>query len=348
MFGKKFMIALIFLVFVLIAVPLVFSATRTITHTHDDLDTFIRNSNGNYWEATGANIQAAINDLNPEIPPGYGGYGGTHGYVWLPGNTNFTIDSTLVIKKRVTLNMGGSTIIPSGNFDVIKLRTSSQLRNGVIDVSSVSNFDRATISFNATDGFGITDHLAIVSDMELISDGLRGRGVYLNTEGSADQHIIAIFHGIKTREFKYGILINLTGTGDDWINGNIFSDIEGHGDKYFITLLEQDQDEVAGNYFENVRCYCTNDTEYVVWNNGQGNVFDNVVAFDWDSNGGTRASYNFSTSGIGNSGGDHLFISFVGGGNNLSVGSYAKWSNAYTILNLENSSLKTGHVYEEG
>ena len=42
--------------------------------THDNINTFIRNSNGKYWAATGANIQNAIDDLNNEsgwveLPP---------------------------------------------------------------------------------------------------------------------------------------------------------------------------------------------------------------------------------------------------------------------------------------
>lgn len=42
----------------------VMSVTRTITDTSDTIDTYIRNSNGKYWAATGANIQTAIWDLN--------------------------------------------------------------------------------------------------------------------------------------------------------------------------------------------------------------------------------------------------------------------------------------------
>ena len=47
--------------------------TRTITGSSDEIETFIRNSNGNYWTATADNIQTAIWDLNS-----------TGGTVWLP------------------------------------------------------------------------------------------------------------------------------------------------------------------------------------------------------------------------------------------------------------------------
>ena len=53
----------------------VMSVTRTITDSSDTVYTYIRNSNGNYWAATGANINTSINDLGVdggtvEIPDG--------------------------------------------------------------------------------------------------------------------------------------------------------------------------------------------------------------------------------------------------------------------------------------
>ena len=68
------------------------SISRTITSDSDNIDTFIRNSNGNYWEATGANIQAAIDDLS---------LGGT---VWLPGNITFLIDTYKYINLKLYLH----------------------------------------------------------------------------------------------------------------------------------------------------------------------------------------------------------------------------------------------------
>ena len=52
----------------------------------DDFYTFIRNSNGNYWEPTGANIQAAIDDI------------GSNGAVWIPPG-EFMVSSSIEIKR---------------------------------------------------------------------------------------------------------------------------------------------------------------------------------------------------------------------------------------------------------
>ena len=55
----KIEVVLIILFFVLVAVNSVISVTQTIPDTHSDIETYIKNSKGNYWRATGDNIQAA-------------------------------------------------------------------------------------------------------------------------------------------------------------------------------------------------------------------------------------------------------------------------------------------------
>ena len=61
-------IIIVTILFILILASSVSSLTRTITDSSDNNVTFIRNSNGNMWEATGANIQVAINDTTYSLP----------------------------------------------------------------------------------------------------------------------------------------------------------------------------------------------------------------------------------------------------------------------------------------
>lgn len=355
----KIKAALIALFFILIAVPLALSVTRTISDSHDDIATFIVNSKGNYWEANGSNIQAAINDLELKKPR-FGGWGGVHGYVWLPTNTTLITNGTIVIEEHTTLDMEGSTIVPSGNFDVFELKIGAQLRNGIVNISSVTNYNSAVVTFEKV-YFYHGDHLTKVYNMELISDGLRGKGIYLYTNGTSGSLYQQVTHGsfynIKTRKFEYGITLNHTKRSDmSYLNGNIFKNIYGYGDKYFITLHEDDQCEVAGNYFQNVQCNCTSDTEYVIWNNGVGNVFDNVVAHNWDNNGGTRVAYNFSDiidcdapGSYDHYGADECYLSFRGGGDDIEVLPWERYGynqNVYTFLNLETGNLTIGVVNE--
>lgn len=322
------------------------SVTRSISAARDNMDSQICNSRGNYWEVSGANLQAAIDDLNVSAPP-HGGWGGPHGTVWLPANTAIIVDSTIVVEDYVTLDLQGSTISPSGDFDVVELRIGAQIRNGIIDVSSVSNFDHAAIAFRETDYAGVRNHMPRIHQMDLISEGLRGKGIHLHSVGSEAQTYIAEFYDIKTREFEYGILINHTGS-NAFLNGQLFSNIVGYGDKYFITVTESDS-EAAGNHFQNLQCHCTSDTEYIIWNNGQGNVFDNVVAYNWDNNGGTRTSYNFAENrpGDGHYAADQCFLSFRGGSDDVAMGGWDSGGsdkNRYIVVDLEKSNLTLGTV----
>lgn len=99
---KKKFFAVIVLLLVLAAVYLVGSVTRSISDFQDNKETLIRNSNGNYWEPIGSNIQAAIDDL---------GSGGT---VWLPAGT-IELTSNTVPRNNVRIigNGIGNTVISS-------------------------------------------------------------------------------------------------------------------------------------------------------------------------------------------------------------------------------------------
>ena len=99
-FRTKIEIAIAISFLILMAVITVASVPRTISDTHDDIDTFIRNSNGNYWEATGANIDMALDDLT------------TDGWVSIPEGT-FTISSTITntVHKITIQGRGRNTVI---------------------------------------------------------------------------------------------------------------------------------------------------------------------------------------------------------------------------------------------
>ena len=199
------------------------------------------------------------------------------------------------------------------------------------------------------------DHVPKIHDMELVSDGLRGTGIYLHTWGSEywQNIVFGEFHNIKLTKLEYGIYINQTvWSNGAYINGNTFSNIAGFGCKYFITVRE-DYAEASGNVFYNLQFYCTSDTEYIIWNNGHGNVYNTVLTYDWDNNSGTRTAYNFSMNVPDDShyAAHQCFLSFIGGGNDIAIGEWDLWgydANAYTILDLENSELTLGVVNQLG
>jgi len=184
----------------------------------------------------------------------------------------------------------------------------------------------------------------------LVSSSQRGKAVYLSTSGSATQYIsFAQVNNIQIEGFEYGIFINhAASSGDNYINGNMFTNINIYDTKYCIKVYEA-KAEASGNYFENIKCYCTSITEYIIWNNGHGNQYDNIQAFNWNNNSGTRTSYNFTGpvyAGDWCGPAHSCYLCFRGGGNDISFPTWNQWYNAYTILDLEHGELITGRVTE--
>jgi len=315
----------------------VVSLTRTISNTHDDIDTFIRNSKGNYWQATGANIQIAIDDLGITT---YSKWGTPRGTVWLPGNMTLNVSSRITVKLDTTLDMGGCVIKPTSNFDVILMDKGSRIRNGIIDVSDVGSYSKSVITFNANDWDWAQQ--CYVDNMELDSSSLRGTAIYLNTSSltfAADLTFI-FCNKININNFQYGIYINQasTRTPDNcYINGNVFTNVHMDNVKYCMKVYQVSA-EASANQFENIYCNCTHNTEYIIWNNGQYSQFVNINAFNWDNNSKTRKSYDFSSNANG------AYLTFHGGGNDLSFPTFLWYDNSYTIFNQDNSTLMCGRV----
>ena len=84
----------IIVVLMLLSVTIIPALTRTITSSSDTMDTYIRNSNGNYWAATGANLQLAINDV------------GDNGWVKCPSG-KITLTDNLDINNVVNFSLIG-------------------------------------------------------------------------------------------------------------------------------------------------------------------------------------------------------------------------------------------------
>jgi len=329
------------------ATATVMSVTRTITDTQDNVKTFIVNSNGNYWEATGDNIQIAVDDIGDlEVP--HSGWGGVGATVWLPGGKIFNISSSLTLNRHITLDMGGSVIRPTGNFDVIDMKAGSGIKNGCINVSAVDDFDQGCIVPDASDYISMREHTLRVQNIDLISANQRGAGIKLYAPSGLgiDQVIVfARFSDVYTQNFEYGVLIKNEVTVADnggVINGNIFTDLTGYGDKYYI-WIERNTDDTEphcanqGNYFENIQFWCTTDTECIIRNDGYGNIFTSVMVYDWnDASGDT--SYEFTSDS------KQCYLAFRGGSDDIVNNGAA----TNTFLDLEKGELIIKSVVETG
>ena len=320
--------SLIILLFALLTAISVTSVSQTIPDAHSDIETFIKNSKGNYWETTASNIQVAVNDLD-----------NTSGTVWLPGSTTLAVNSTIILWNNVILDMGGCVLKPYGNFDVIDMRQSSTLKNGIIDVSDITNFSQACIAINGVNYIAVSGNTLKIFNMELISDEARGKGIYLHATPSPDLQAVAWIrcNVISTRKFEYGIYIHNENLGDDlgaFINGNTFTDLRGWADKYFIyiernTSIPELYCAASGNYFNMIQYETSTLTETVIRTDGCGNVFDNVMIWDWHHAGPGKTSIEFTCDTR------QCYISFRGGFEDL-VDNGVK----NTILSTGTSDLK--------
>ena len=87
-------LGIIFVVMLLFSVVGAYALTRTISDSSDNIDTFIRNSNGKYWSATFDNLELAVTDLDE------------NGTLYIPPGA-YDVDDTLVLKN---ISLIGSSI----------------------------------------------------------------------------------------------------------------------------------------------------------------------------------------------------------------------------------------------
>jgi len=107
----------------------VIAVNRSISSTSDNLDTFIRCSNGNYYTATASNLQTAINSLN-----------GSDSKVVIVGG-DITTTSTIYVNDNLTLDFYGHKLsMQAGtnkniieNYDNSSKSSYITIKNGILD-----------------------------------------------------------------------------------------------------------------------------------------------------------------------------------------------------------------------
>lgn len=115
-------------ILLLVSAYSVLPLTRTISDSHDTVETFIKTSDGNYFATTNIGIQSALDSLTN---------GGT---VWLPGNTTITITTELTPSNNTNIiGTGYSTCLFQGNSANVDL----------IDITSKENIIIEKIRFDS-------------------------------------------------------------------------------------------------------------------------------------------------------------------------------------------------------
>lgn len=288
------------------------SVTRIISVNNDNVYTMIYNSNGKYWEATTANIQKAINDLD-----------NNSGTVWLPGNKTFIFNSTLIIHKNITLDMGGCSfqIDPNSNITMVEMKDGSTIKNGNIDVALHNDHHDSDTKFwepHSCIYLNASSYIksATISNMNLesISKGYnepdyyddtytgRGYGIHLHaTNVSVPQLITNVnVECLYTRNFYHAIFIQnerhpINNEPGAHIDDNIFERLFNDADSYYInvsrnTNVDRTNCSTSRNVFNLIQ-FQTGRSNYwggdeITWKliitDGYGNIFTNIMG--WDHN----------------------------------------------------------------
>jgi len=294
---------------ILIVVISVTALNRTITDSSDTIETYIRNSNGKYWSVSEANIQAAINDL--------GVSGWKSGIVWVPGNKEIVINTGIVLKKYVTLDLQGSYLDVRSNVYGVTMAEGSTLRGGTIDTRNYAGtYSKAAVAFDpSVSGHNYWGGNAVVQNMYL--QGADGEGSGIQYQCGVQGNIIAFTQcsDIQIYRFNYGIFINVPGGSESgnptYVNGNTFDNIRMMYPTHSIyinrnELISNNQCGSDGNMFYNIISQTGEMTQRIIYAEGRYNIFDNIFTWDWFSASGVYA-YEFP------SGTSYQYLKFFGG-----------------------------------
>ncbi|KYK21832.1 hypothetical protein AYK25_07785 [Thermoplasmatales archaeon SM1-50] len=201
--------------------------------------TEIRNSDGETFGTSAANIQEAIDQCS------------TPGTVWLPSGT-YNPSSTITINQGITLDLCGAVIRPSSNYgNIIEMEKDSHLWNGFVDCSQISmSDDYAAIYLSGFSGDVSGDTIQTIKNMRLdsktnVHDNWYGTGVYLHaTSGSCQR---ALFSKLFIHGFEFGIKMKADGGN---IKENLFKYIGGHANHYNIYIEAVGNSQIYDNMFD--------------------------------------------------------------------------------------------------
>jgi hypothetical protein len=274
----EFVILLFFLI--ILSIVSVVSINRTISDSGDNIVTFIRNTKGNIWECTGANLQTAIDNLS--------GYGGT---IWV--GSDITLSSEILIQNsidNIVIDFQGNDVTLSGssvgfinltNTSYVTVKnlqikphedsTASLIKlyiHSTGDSTSYNTFSHIAVLNQGTYSSGYLDHNFTVIEMTLYGAG----EINQNT-----------FCRIVANGVGKGMYLNqLVNTG--WINGTYVDDLylNQHIECIRFSNYPGNNRSFNFNRFCNIKTQASTFTEYGITNiSGFGNHFDHCLIWDW-------------------------------------------------------------------
>ncbi|MCD4739606.1 right-handed parallel beta-helix repeat-containing protein [archaeon] len=234
---------------------LIGSVTRTISNFQDNKEMMIRNSNGNYWEPIGSNIQTAIDDFDSE--------GGT---VWIPAGT-FEIGSQRIeLKSNIKLigNGIGNTILKKTEIGTMILLAEDSKNFTISDLTLDGNRRGGGIGHAMRTGFSedfILEKIQIVNPsgagiyVSNCKNGIFSKISVTDTDHLNHQGIGVtgsdglIFNDCVLKDCKQNMCLDITQTSNTQVNNMIIKDSQ-YGIK--ITGKADENDFTENSSFNNI------------------------------------------------------------------------------------------------
>jgi len=247
----------------------------------------IRNTNGNYWEPVGDNIQLAIDDL-----ANTGGYGA----VFVGSET--TIYEPIQLKSNVLLDFLNNRCNIGANCDFVQVKACrfATVQNVMPWLLRGISNTAAMLHLIIPDGGGWADRLEFNTfrNIQMKNDTLQhDQYTGIHFECRTSRTLRQTFDNIRMWEPKDGILMETPGP-NGWVNGCNFNNIYIDG---FQTMVNFDGCGIGNkdcnyNVFNDIKGQTRTWSQYGFKNiNGDGNSFgDGCLVWDWHS---TSAPYDW-------------------------------------------------------
>jgi hypothetical protein len=260
----------------------VMSVDRTITDSGDSSYTLIRNSNGHYWDPTGANLQLAINDL-----------GNNGGSVWV--GSDITLSSELHMRNYTTLDFEDHKVTLTSDISFLNLTNGvwySTVRN--VRISPSNGQTKSIIVLYLPPNGGWHDRIIhnLFENIDIInsypsSRGWAGIHLYVNVgvdkPSDMANFLFNTFRKITMNDCMTGILLECDDT-DAYGNGNNFDDIwiDAYVNGVWFKVDAGATNGFNQNLFNDIKLqtasFSTNAFRDI---SHFGNHFDHCLAWDW-------------------------------------------------------------------
>jgi len=238
--------------------------------------TLIRNSKGNYWEANGANLQAAIIDLQYTN-------GGT---VWV--GSDISLNSPLELRDNVIVDFEGHKVTLNGNFEFLFVTDTifATVKNVIVAPTPTHSASIIKLSSIA----GQSSRYNVFENIKILNTGpydpvlgcLQHNFVAIHLEVGNAEVFFNTFRDFWIAGCNKGILLESGSSSTSFGNGNLFENIWMNG---FVNAVHFDVAGVWGfncNLFSNVKAQTTWYSEYGFRKiTGNANNFDHCVIWDW-------------------------------------------------------------------